>query len=49
MLFAIISYLYYALKITKMYVKNNTSKNTPSNEIIDIELLISVENFSGAI
>ena len=28
-------YLYYALKIIKMYVKNNTSKNTSSNEIKD--------------
>ena len=26
-------YLYYALKITKIYVKNNTSNNTLSNEI----------------
>ena len=39
MLFAIIRslaiHLHYALKITKIYVKNNTSKNTSSNEIKD--------------
>ena len=29
-------YLYYALKIVKIYVNNNASKNTSSNEIKDI-------------
>ena len=31
-------YLYYALKITKIYVKNNTSKNISSNEMKDIRI-----------
>ena len=36
-----VCYLYYVLKITKIYVKNITSKNTSINEIKDIRIQFS--------